>query len=277
MKFFLSGQGNNPYSRQQQASEQRNQAYQSTLARLKGLRRSIFQRLVTWAQKSAPLREDGLACIGLGWPLLRKMLQELGKRMVQKGIIAEAEEIFWLVEDEVEQAVAELDQEKGTNLPFQSVLRQRKATWQAEKRATPPPVLPRHSKFMGFNLEKWTPAQTGDLDQMIHGIGTSPGQVTAPASVLNGPEDFGRMSQGKILVAAITTPAWTPLLALAVGVVTDVGGPLSHGSIIAREYGIPVVLGTGIATKRIQTGQTIAVDGSAGTVSLVAGQLGKPH
>ncbi len=277
MKFFLSGQGHNPYLRQQKVSEQRNQAYQSTLARLKGIRRSIFQRLVTWAQRFAPLREDGLADIGLGWPLLRKMLLELGKRMMQKGIIAEAEEIFWLVEDEVEQAIAGLEQERGTEVQHQTTVRQRKTAWQAAKHAAPPPVLPRHSKFMGFNLEKWTPAQAGDLNPVIHGVGTSPGQVVAPASVLSGPEDFGRMSQGKILVTAITTPAWTPLFALAVGVVTDVGGPLSHSSIVAREYGIPAVLGTGIATKRIQTGQTISVDGSLGNVSLVAGQLGKPH
>jgi phosphohistidine swiveling domain-containing protein len=277
MKFFLSGQGNNPYLRQQKASDQRNQAYQSTLARLKGIRRSIFQRLLTWAQRFAPLREDGLADIGLGWPLMRKMLLELGKRMVQKGTIDEAEDIFWLIEDEVEQAIAELELEKEPEVQFQTVIRQRKTAWQGEKRVTPPPVLPRHSKLMGFNLEKWTPVQTGELDQVIHGVGTSPGQVVAPASVLSGPEDFGRMSQGKILVAAITTPAWTPLFALAVGVVTDVGGPLSHSSIVAREYGIPAVLGTGIASRRIQTGQTIAVDGSLGNVSLVAGQLGKPH
>ena len=66
----------------------------------------------------------------------------------------------------------------------------------------------------------------------------------------------------------VTTPAWTPLFAMASAVVTDVGGPLSHGSIVAREYGIPAVLGTGVATKRIQNGQVITVDGDAGTVTL---------
>ena len=71
-----------------------------------------------------------------------------------------------------------------------------------------------------------------------------------------------------MLVAAITTPAWTPLFAMAAAVVTDVGGPLSHGSIVAREYGIPAVLGTGVATRRIQSGQMITVDGSAGVVNL---------
>ena len=74
---------------------------------------------------------------------------------------------------------------------------------------------------------------------------------------------------GDILVADITTPAWTPLFALAAGIVTNVGGPLSHGSIVAREYGIPAVLGTGVATKRIESGQRVTVDGEAGIVTLL--------
>jgi len=76
------------------------------------------------------------------------------------------------------------------------------------------------------------------------------------------------MQPGEILVAGITTPAWTPLFAMASGVVTDIGGPLSHGSIVAREYGIPAVLGTGLATRCISNGQLISIDGNAGTVTL---------
>ena len=71
-----------------------------------------------------------------------------------------------------------------------------------------------------------------------------------------------------ILVAPLTTPAWTPLFARATAIVTDVGESLSHGSIVAREYGIPAVLGTGSATRRISSGQVITVDGSAGKVYL---------
>jgi pyruvate,water dikinase len=78
------------------------------------------------------------------------------------------------------------------------------------------------------------------------------------------------MQSGHILVAGITTPAWTPLFAVAAGVVTDVGGPLSHGSIVAREYGIPAVMGTGVATKRIDDGQVITIDGTEGVVVLEA-------
>ena len=76
------------------------------------------------------------------------------------------------------------------------------------------------------------------------------------------------MHPGDIIVAGITTPAWTPLFARAAGIVTDIGGPLGHSSIVAREYGLPAVLGTGSATRRIQGGQMITVDGSAGTVTL---------
>ena len=87
--------------------------------------------------------------------------------------------------------------------------------------------------------------------------------------MLSGPADFGRMRPGDVLVASITTPAWTSLFTMAAAVVTDVGGPLSHSSIVAREYGIPAVLGTGVATRRIPDGAQVRVDGDAGTVTLL--------
>ena len=108
--------------------------------------------------------------------------------------------------------------------------------------------------------------QTGAV---IKGMGASGGQVTAAARVLGGPSEFGQMGSGEVLVASITTPAWTSLFAMASGVVTDIGGPLSHSSIVAREYGIPAVLGTAVATRRIHSGERIRVDGDAGTVTLL--------
>jgi pyruvate,water dikinase len=92
--------------------------------------------------------------------------------------------------------------------------------------------------------------------------------VTAPARVLLGPEDFDAMKPGEVLVAVTTTPAWTPLFAMASAVVTDIGGPLSHSSIVAREYGIPAVMAARGATHHIQSGQMVTVDGNAGTVTL---------
>ncbi|MBN1872677.1 MAG: hypothetical protein JXA33_00470, partial [Anaerolineae bacterium] len=267
-KMFLNGQCPNPYERQQATAERREQATQAMLGRLKGLRRKLFRKLVGWAQDSVPLREEGLADLGLGYPQLRRMLRELGCRLVQAGAIAQPDDVFWLHQDEADQSAAALD--RGETLQvFIECVEQRKAVWQAEMRATPPPVLPPKSKWMGLDLGMFVAAedaeQTGDI---IRGAGTSPGRITDIARVLRGPEDFDQMQPGDILVAKFTTPAWTPLFTRAAAVVTDIGGQLSHGSIVAREYGIPAVMGTGVATQRIQSGQTITVDGSTGEVAL---------
>jgi pyruvate,water dikinase len=127
-------------------------------------------------------------------------------------------------------------------------------------------------KIFGVDLvELKTGGAKKQQGNALKGIAASPGTVTGPARIVNGPEDFAKMQTGDVLVAPLTTPAWTPLFARAAAIITDVGGPLSHGSIVAREYGIPAVLGTGAATKRIQNGQIITVDGSSGVVSLSCG------
>jgi phosphoenolpyruvate synthase/pyruvate phosphate dikinase len=127
------------------------------------------------------------------------------------------------------------------------------------------------SKWIGIRLDEFISANSGNQAGVIlKGRGSGAGMVIAEACVIREPEDFNRMKPGTILVAAITTPAWTPLFAIAAAVVTDIGGPLSHSSIVAREHGIPAVLGTGAATRRIRAGQTVTVDGDAGTVVLGA-------
>ena len=144
---------------------------------------------------------------------------------------------------------------------------ERQQVWRGRRRVTPPQLLPEQGWMRVFSsMMPATMAEQGE--DRLTGIGASAGRVTAAAQVLGGPQDFGQMRAGDVLVASITTPAWTPLFALASGVVTDIGGPLSHSSIVAREYGIPAVLGTGVATRRITSGQLITVDGDAGTVDL---------
>ncbi len=269
-KLYIRGQGTDPHARQRATEERRQQATEAMLKKLKGLRLKIFRKLVGWAQTTAPLREDSLADLGLGYPLLRQMLLELSRRLVQAGAIEQAADIFWLYEAEIVQAATALDKGEPVSR-LAECIPQRKAVWRAERRVPPPPGLPVGQKFLGMDLEKIGPArvsdQTGDI---LKGASTSSGRVTAPACVLHGPEDFDQMKPGQVLVAAITTPAWTPLFAMASAVVTDIGGPLSHGSIVAREYGIPAVMGTGVATRRIRSGQVITVDGGAGTVTLTA-------
>ncbi|WP_436327040.1 PEP/pyruvate-binding domain-containing protein [Brevibacterium sp. FAM 27836] len=104
---------------------------------------------------------------------------------------------------------------------------------------------------------------------VLSGTPGSHGTVTAAARVVLGPSDFSTVRAGDIVVCPYTDPAWTPLFAVAAGVVTETGGALSHAAIIAREYSIPVVLGIDGATTRIENGARITLDGTAGTVTVL--------
>ncbi len=270
VRAYLAGKGNNPYTRQETAKERREAALAVIRPRLKGLQAKYFDKFLGWVEKYAPGRENGLADLGLGWPRLRELLRELGRRLVTAGALAQPDDIFWLEKNELEQAVAHL--ESGAPLSsYQTQIAQRRSGWQAQHQQTvPPPLLPLREKgFLKTLMDKAGSARmSGHTADEIKGVAASPGRITGTARVLHGPDDFGQMQPGDILVAPITTPAWTPLFALASAIVTDVGGPLSHSSIVAREYGIPAVLGTGLATQRIHSGQTITVDGDTGTVKL---------
>jgi pyruvate,water dikinase len=269
LKLYLSGQGKDPYARQQAMAGGREAAIQAVQGRLKGLKAWAFRKTLGWAHRTLPLREDSIAEIGLAYPVLRRLLAELGRRLAEAGVLATAGEIYWIEHPELETSVAAL--ERGEQLPdLSGAVARRKAEWQARRRLTPPHQLPPNKKYMGMDTGALLGVHSNEPGgDTIRGLGASPGQVTAVARVLSGPEDFDQMRPGDVLVASITTPAWTPLFAMASAVVTDIGGILSHGSIVAREYGIPAVLGTGVATRRIRSGQVVRVDGSKGTITLL--------
>ena len=261
LKAYLEGKGSDPYARQRAVVEKRAQATGTILKRLDPLRRKWFQKLLSWAQRAAPKREDCISDLGLGYPILRRVFAELGWRFTAGGAIVKPDDIYWLQAREVETLVTALG--KGEPLPnLVGQVEQRKAEWQLEHTATVPPILPEDSFIARMSRREHK--QGGQLK----GIGASGGRVTAPACVLRDPHDFGQMRPGDVIVAMTTTPAWTPLFAIASGVVTEIGGPLSHSSIVAREYGIPAVLAVANATRRVRSGQIITVDGTQGKVIL---------
>lgn len=268
IKMHLSGEGVNPHQRQHVAEDKRVQAAEAALVRLKGLRRWAFRKTLSMAQTMAQVRENALADIGLGYPVLRQMLRELGRRFGRAGLIAHTDDIFWLEAAEVRDSLNALER-GAAPMSLAERVAHRQTRHTALKRVTPPPMLPPRKTYMGIDMAEFTPAsEESQMGRTLKGVAASAGSVTAPACVLHGPEDFEQMKPGAVLVAGTTTPAWTPLFAMASAVVTDIGGPLSHGSIVAREYGIPAVMGTGVATRRIHTGQTITVDGGVGLVTL---------
>jgi pyruvate,water dikinase len=101
---------------------------------------------------------------------------------------------------------------------------------------------------------------------LVSGTPASRGRAEGPVRIIRGPEEFGLLRSGDILVCPYTNPSWTPLFQRAAAVVVDMGGLGSHAAIVAREYGIPAVMGTGTGTRILAEGQPVIVDGSAGTV-----------
>ncbi|HLO13569.1 MAG TPA: PEP/pyruvate-binding domain-containing protein, partial [Anaerolineales bacterium] len=265
IKMYVEGKGSDPYARQCEAVKRREQTVKKIRSRFKLIPNRWFDKALKWAMESGPAREDSLADMGMGHTTVRRMLGELGKRFVANSALENAEDIYWLVEDEVNELASML--ERSEKLPdYSDKIPARKAEWREQMKLVPPAILPEKSGWA--KLIPW--ARKNESGNVIKGLGASAGKVTATACVMFTPEDFHKMKPGDVLVAVTTTPAWTPLFTMASAVVTDIGGPLSHSSIVAREYGIPAVLATGVGTRRIKDGQIITVDGGAGTVMLDA-------
>nr|WP_288824398.1 PEP/pyruvate-binding domain-containing protein [uncultured Clostridium sp.] len=263
IKTFVEGKGESPFLRQDTFVKQRKQAEEEILKQIDGSRKKLFLKLLHWAQETAPMRENAIYLMGMGHPLIRRMFQELSVRFIRGGAISQTDDIYWLTKMELEALIVQLDK----NMPLSDrsgVIPARKAELKKYRGYVPPFKLPEKNE----KTISHAPQKLKDGKILLKGIGTSAGIVTAPACVLGSPADFESFEPGSVLVAVTTTPAWTPLFSSASAIITDIGGPLSHSSIVAREYGIPAVMATHTATRTIRSGQMVTVDGSAGTVTL---------
>ena len=258
-------------SRQAQMAADRDALVAQTRRALNPLSRQLFDWVWKLTKKYAPYREDVMFYMGAAWPTLRKLAHELGQRLTDSGAITQPDDIYYLESTEI--TAASEARANGQAVPtYAQWVQERRSLREARKLLTPMPVVPVRGeiKVGPFSLSMFNPTPSdANEGPVLEGYAVSTGRVTAPATVIYSVEDFVKMEPGTILVCTTTTPAWTPLFSQAVGLVTDVGGALAHGSIVAREYGIPAVMGTGVATERIKSGMMLTVDGDAGTVTLV--------
>ncbi|KAA5837910.1 pyruvate, water dikinase [Saccharopolyspora hirsuta] len=183
---------------------------------------------------------------------MRRQVLLVGEDLAANGVLDQPGDVVFLDLDEIRAAVAGRDQRE--------LAATRKATYQGEldRRRVPVALL-----SDGTDLEAIAPPVA---DGAWTGLGASPGTATGRARVIRDPAD-ARIEPGEILVAPTTDPGWTPLFMTASGLVTETGSPIAHGPTVAREYGIPAVICVRDATTRIETGQLITVDGTAGTVT----------
>jgi len=218
--------------------------------------RKPFLRSLTNARSLFQIREDTHFYATLVQPTIRRVSLELGKRLVQAGALDEIGEVFHLQLGELETFGRQWPPSEQTVTQIRELVARRKA--KRESLANKPMVDPR--------LLTVTPrAQLGE-NVLLNGTSGSPGVARGPAKIVHDVSEFGKLRAGDVLVAPVTNPAWTPLFQRAVAVVVDTGGAASHAAIVAREYGVPAVMGTMNGTKELKDGQWIQVDGSRGLV-----------
>src|SRR6185312_12026728 len=119
------------------------------------------------------------------------------------------------------------------------------------------------------NLDAWLTAGQEPDSNEIKGFAASNGIAEGTARVVKSVEEIGRLQQGDILVCQVTNPTWAPIFQKISAAVSDIGGSMSHAAIVAREYGLPAVVGTGTATSKIKDGQRVRVDGGRGVVTII--------
>ncbi len=236
---------------------QRQAAEQEVLRLLAPWRRPWFRTVLRRTHAFSRLRENSKSHLVRLIDLGRLMALRAADFLVQDGLLEDIEAIFYLRMEEIKTALrGEMLVETVRHLITKRRLeRQRDATRH-------PPEL-----FVG-ERPVYAEALT-ERGTVFTGLPSSPGRVTGIARVLYSPQEGARLQPGEILVAPSTDPGWTPLFLLASGLVIETGGYLSHGAIVAREYGIPAVLNVHLATQRIPDGSPILLDGAQGVVQLL--------
>jgi phosphohistidine swiveling domain-containing protein len=220
--------------------------------------RAEFNALLDVTRRYTVIREQQAGNLTLGWPLLRACAQRLGEGLVGQGRLDSEQQVFFVTRDEL-----------VASAPLAETARQRESRWQAQRRRPAPLTLGVPARLIGNPIARAVEQVRGGRaipEDAIIGEPASAGRATGRVRVITDPGDFPAFRPGEVLVARATTPAWTPLFAYAIAVVTDGGAMAAHASIVAREYGIPAVVGTGDATHRLVTGERVTVDGNAGTV-----------
>jgi pyruvate,water dikinase len=226
---------------------------ETLVSRVHGPRRAVLRFLLGRVRKLAGLREQPKFQAMRVFALGHALVAPVGAELVGRGLLDAADDVFFLTLPEARRAIA-------GGLDLRTTVAERRAAYRRERgRRHIPRVL----------LSDGTDAETlvaGPVDAAIRGTQASPGIARGPAHVIRSPAG-ARLEPGEVLVAPSTDPGWTPLFLTAGALVMEMGGMMSHGAVVAREYGIPAVVGVPDATGRIATGEDVTVDGSAGTVA----------
>jgi phosphohistidine swiveling domain-containing protein len=205
---------------------------------------------------------------------VRLVLLAVGRKLVEAGRLDEPDDVLFLRYNELRALIGSADA-----LEARALVATRRAEREAAHRMAPRDwvgtVTPSQLAFpylVNWGYPERFHRQQSEDERVISGIAGSPGSIEGIARVVTTVDEFDEVRDGDILVCQMTNPAWVVLFTKIAGLVTDTGGTTSHPAVLAREFGIPAVIGTSVATRRIKTGDRVRVDGSAGRVEILAAE-----
>jgi pyruvate,water dikinase len=214
-------------------------------------------------------------------------IREFGGLLARHGFFPDAEDVFHLTHYELEAAIIDLMTSWSNGSPprgperWPGIVAERRAALREWAQHDTPPALgpvpeviddPAIVMLWGItreSLDTWLQADSQAASNEIRGFAASSGVAEGIARVVKSVEEIGRLQPGDILVCQVTNPTWAPIFQKIAGAVSDIGGSMSHAAIVAREFALPAVVGTGTATSRIKDGQRIRVDGGRGIVTIL--------
>jgi pyruvate, water dikinase len=249
--------------------------------------RQAYDQMVTLAHRVFPYVEGHkFYCEHWYTNLFFNKIREFGGLLAAHKFFPHVEDVFHLTHYELESAIVDLMTSWSTASPPRGphhwpkiVVERRAAIAEWTKHATPPalgpvpeaindPAIVMLWGITSETLDTWLNEGSTPSNE-VRGFAASSGVVEGPARIVKSVEEIGRLQQGDILVCQVTNPTWAPIFQKISGAVSDIGGSMSHAAIVAREYGLPAVVGTGTATSRIKDGQRIRVDGGRGIVTIL--------
>ncbi len=250
--------------------------------------RAAYDQMITLAHRVFPYVEGHkFYCEHWYTNLFFNKIREFGELLHEHGFFEKPGDVFHLTHYELESAIVDLmtswsngSPPRGPQYWPQKVAERAAAIAEWAKHETPPalgpvpdviddPAIVMLWGITRENLDSWLSAGEGPDSNEIKGFAASNGVVEGTARVVKSVEEIGRLQQGDILVCQVTNPTWAPIFQKISAAVSDIGGSMSHAAIVAREYGLPAVVGTGSATARIKDGQRIRVDGGRGVVTVL--------
>ena len=239
-----------------------------------------FERALHAARRGVSYGDDTESDVLEALALVRYVGVEAGRRLADRGALTRPDDVWYLTEPELFMAL------RGEALDVAIERRRAEYLWAKAHRGPvrygpEPPAWP-SMRWVPKDVRPFLEAMTWAIDKMtsspvepssdgsLSGTGASPGRVTGKVRVIRDPSEFDRIEPDDVLVCPCTIAAWSVVFPIVSAIVTEVGGPLSHPGILAREFGIPAVLGVGNATTLLRDGQTVIVDGTAGRVEVLA-------